>query len=167
MTTAYLGIGGNLGDRQANLERAVALLKKAVEVRNVSPLYETAPVGFANQPDFLNAAIAIETTLPPRALLEVLQNVERQLGKATPFANGPRTLDLDLLLYGSDIVDEPGLRVPHPRMHERRFVLTPLVRIAPDFVHPVLHQTLRELLSALPANGVRLWQGASPTFPTP
>jgi 2-amino-4-hydroxy-6-hydroxymethyldihydropteridine diphosphokinase len=149
LTTGYVALGGNEGDRLANLERAVRELSTRFAVTARSPLYETEPVGFADQPWFLNAVIAIETDRTPHALLRELQWVERMLGKATPFANGPRTLDLDLLLYGDTVIDEPGLQVPHPRMHERGFVLTPLADIASDFLHPALKRTIGDLANTV------------------
>jgi 2-amino-4-hydroxy-6-hydroxymethyldihydropteridine diphosphokinase len=131
---AYVAIGSNLGDREQTLLDAVEALgaEPGVEVAAVSSLIETDPVGFLDQPRFLNGVVALETTLPARALLDLLLEVERRFGRnrdGVP-AQGPRTLDLDLLLYGDEEIDEPGLQVPHPRMHERPFVLGPLAEIA-------------------------------------
>ncbi|HZR93511.1 MAG TPA: 2-amino-4-hydroxy-6-hydroxymethyldihydropteridine diphosphokinase [Gaiellaceae bacterium] len=139
MTRAYVGLGSNLGDRERLLRRAVELLDAAdgVEVVAVSSLRETDPVGFAEQPRFLNAAAALETTLAPRALLDLLLAVERELGRTRAGPRfGPRTIDLDLLLHGSAVVCEPGLTVPHPRLHERRFALEPLAELDPRLVVP-------------------------------
>ena len=138
MTTAYVGLGANLGDREATLRRAVELLAQRVEVTAVSRFRDTAPVGFTDQPRFLNGAARVETDLEPRELLGVLLAVERELGRVregTP-RFGPRTIDLDLLLYGDETVDEPGLVLPHPRLHERRFVLEPLAELDADLVVP-------------------------------
>jgi 2-amino-4-hydroxy-6-hydroxymethyldihydropteridine diphosphokinase len=137
---AYVGLGSNLGDREQTLRNAVAALSEApgVDVVSVSALIDTEPVGFLDQPRFLNGVAALDTTLPPEALLELLLEIERRFGRSregTPPA-GPRTLDLDLLLYGDEEIDEPGLRVPHPRMHERPFVLGPLAEIAPELRIP-------------------------------
>ena len=138
---AYVGLGANLGDREAALRRALELLalRPDVEVVAVSSFRETEPVGYLDQPRFLNAAAGLETALPPRELLETLLAVERDLGRVRDGPRfGPRTIDLDLLVYGDLRVDEPGLAVPHPRLHERRFVLEPLVEIAPGLVVPGL-----------------------------
>ena len=137
---AYIGLGSNLGDREQTLRSAVAALSEApgVDVVSVSALIETEPVGFLDQPRFLNGVAALDTALPPQALLDLLLEIERRFGRSrqgTPQA-GPRTLDLDLLLYGDAEIDEPGLRVPHPRMHERPFVLGPLAEIAPELRIP-------------------------------
>lgn len=140
MPRAFVGLGSNLGDRESTLRAAVAELAAApgVEVIGVSTLVDTEPVGFLDQPRFLNGVVALETGLPPRALLDLLLAVEARLGRdrsAVP-AQGPRTIDLDLLLYGNEEIDEPGLRIPHPRLAERAFVLGPLAEVEPDLVVP-------------------------------
>jgi 2-amino-4-hydroxy-6-hydroxymethyldihydropteridine diphosphokinase len=136
---AYVGVGSNLGDREATIRRAVALLgaTHGVEIVSVSTLRETEPVGVVDQPWFLNGAVAIETTLPPRELLGLLLAVERELGRdRTGIRWGPRTIDLDLLVYEGEVIDEPWLRVPHPRVHERRFALEPLAELDPELEVP-------------------------------
>jgi len=133
MTRAYLGLGANLGDRDATIRAAVAALPDVVAV---SELRETDPVGVTDQPRFLNGVAALETELSPRALLERLLAVEHELGRERRERWGPRTIDLDLLLYGDAEIDEPGLTVPHPRLHERAFVLEPLAELAPGLVVP-------------------------------
>jgi 2-amino-4-hydroxy-6-hydroxymethyldihydropteridine diphosphokinase len=138
VTTAYIGLGANIGAREVTLLRAVDLLGQAdgVDVVAVSQLRETEPVGVVDQPRFLNGAVRIETALPPRALLDVLLAAETSLGRVRGERWGPRTVDLDLLVYGSEQLDEPGLRVPHPRLHERAFALVPLVELDPELVVP-------------------------------
>ena len=140
MTVAYVGLGANIGPREVTLLRAVDLLAEAddVEVLAVSGLRETEPVGVVDQPPFLNGVVEVETALPPRALLDLLLGIERTLGRVREERWGPRTVDLDLLVYGGEIVDEPGLRVPHPLLHERRFALEPLAELAPDLDVPGL-----------------------------
>ena len=139
---AYVALGSNLGDREQTLLAAVAALRAepGVELVAVSGLIETEPVGFLDQPRFINGVAVLETTLSARALLEVLLDVERRFGRSRDGvpAQGPRTLDLDLLLYGDEEIDEPGLRVPHPRLHERAFVLEPLAEVAPGLEIPGL-----------------------------
>jgi 2-amino-4-hydroxy-6-hydroxymethyldihydropteridine diphosphokinase len=138
-TAAYVGIGSNLGDRETTIARALELLDDppAVLVAGVATLRETEPVGVVDQPPFLNTAVRLDTTLGARELLDRLLAVERSLGRVrTGERWGPRTLDLDLLLYGDAVLEEPGLTVPHPRLHERRFVLEPLHELAPDLVVP-------------------------------
>jgi len=146
---AYLSAGSNLGDRQSNLEQAVAALNaRGAVVRKTSSVYETEPVGFRDQPWFLNIAIAIETAFSPIELLDACQKIEQEHGRIRTFANAPRTLDLDILLYEDLTSTTPRLTVPHPRMAERRFVLMPLAEIAPEIVNPVLGQTIKTLLAA-------------------
>jgi 2-amino-4-hydroxy-6-hydroxymethyldihydropteridine diphosphokinase len=139
MTRAYVGLGSNMGDRERMLWSAVHMLafNPEVEVVAVSSIRETDPVGLADQPRFLNAAVALDTELGPRALLDLLMAVERELGRTRDGPRfGPRTIDLDLLLYGDEVVDEPGLTVPHPRLHERRFVLEPLAELDDELTVP-------------------------------
>ena len=141
MTRAYVGLGANLGDRERTLREAVDALGagEGIEVVAVSTLRETEPVGVGQQPRFLNGAAALDTTLESRELLDRLLDVEQRFGRVrVPGEHGPRTLDLDLLLYGDEQIDEPGLTVPHPRLHERRFVLEPLAELAPGLVIPGL-----------------------------
>ena len=141
MTVVYIGLGANLGDRAATLERALAYLRAEPElhVLAVSQVRETAPVGLREQPAFLNAAAALETTLAPRALLDRLLAIERRLGRTREGLRwGPRTIDRDLLVHGDAVVARPGLQVPHPRLAQRRFVLEPLTELAPDLVVPDL-----------------------------
>jgi 2-amino-4-hydroxy-6-hydroxymethyldihydropteridine diphosphokinase len=148
---AFVGLGSNLGDREATIARAVELLSGAegVEIVAVSSLRETEPWGPVDQPSYLNGAAEVTTDLPPRALLDVLLAVERALGRERGGERwGPRTIDLDLLLYDGVTVDEPGLTVPHPRLHERRFALEPLAELAPAAVVPG-RGTAAELLAAL------------------
>jgi len=137
VTRAYVGLGANLGDRERTLRAAVDALaaEDEVEVVSVSVLRETEPVGVGRQPLYLNGAAELETTLTARRLLDRLLAVEQRFGRIrVPGEQGPRTLDLDLLLYGDEVIDEPGLTVPHPRLHERRFVLEPLAELAPGLV---------------------------------
>jgi 2-amino-4-hydroxy-6-hydroxymethyldihydropteridine diphosphokinase len=133
MATAFVGIGSNLGDREANLRRALELLagEEGIAVVAVSRLRETEPVGPVEQGPFLNGAVHVTTELPPRELLNCLLGVEQRLGRVRAERFGPRTIDLDLLVYGDEVVDEPGLTLPHPRLHERRFALEPLAELAP------------------------------------
>ena len=139
MTRAYVGLGANLGDREATIRAAVDALgaEEGIDVVAVSTLRETEPEGVGEQPAFLNGAAALETTLPARELLDRLLEIEQRFGRVRIAGeHGPRTLDLDLLLYGDDTIDEPGLAVPHPRLHERRFVLEPLAELAPGLLVP-------------------------------
>lgn len=136
--TAYVALGANLGDPVAQLRDGLAALARLPDTRvtAVSPFYRSAAVGYRDQPDFVNAVAALDTTLAPRALLEALLAIEREHGRVRSFLNAPRTLDLDIVLYGDRRVVEDGLEIPHPRMHERAFVVVPLADIAPDVVVP-------------------------------
>ena len=154
MVTAFIGFGSNLGNRIDFCDRAVTLLGLLPHSRldSVSSLYETEPIedGAAPGPTwFLNGAVRIETNITPKSLLDICREIERALGRDQDNRKGPRTLDLDLLLYDDCVLNEPGLIVPHPRLHQRRFVLAPLVELDPDRRHPLLGQTLRELLETL------------------
>lgn len=149
---AFVALGSNLGDRRAAIESALEALRRAdcVEVTAISPLMETAPVGGPPfQGPYLNAACALRTTLSARDLLLLLLRIEASQGRTRVERWGPRLIDLDLLLYGESVIDEPGLCVPHPRMHERPFVLDPLSLIAPQAVHPVLGRSVREIRDAV------------------
>jgi len=154
MPIAAIGLGSNVGDRAAHLRAGVEALRHAASTSllGVSAFIETLPVGPVTQDPFLNAAAAIETTMPPRELLNFLHRVERSRGRdrETEVRWGPRTLDLDLLLYDDLVIDEPGLHVPHPRMHERRFVLEPLAKVLPDALVPGYGLSVRTLLGRLP-----------------
>jgi 2-amino-4-hydroxy-6-hydroxymethyldihydropteridine diphosphokinase len=138
MADAFVGIGANLGDRESQLKSALELLaaEDGIEVVAVSALRETEPVGPVEQPRFLNGAVRLSTELSPLELLERLLAIEQRLGRVRKERFGPRTIDLDLLLYGDEVVEEPGLTVPHPRLHERRFALEPLAELAPGLVIP-------------------------------
>jgi 2-amino-4-hydroxy-6-hydroxymethyldihydropteridine diphosphokinase len=156
----YLSLGSNLGDRSANLESAIeALAEIGVRVSRRSSIYETEPVDFVAQPWFLNCVVEAETSLGPRQLLEGLQAIERKLGSKKLVPRGPRIIDLDIIFYGAAVIHEAGIEIPHPRLTERRFVLVPLVELAPEFPHPVLRKTAAELLAATEdRSAVRIWQ---------
>jgi len=150
MPTVYLSLGSNVGDRLANLRAAIDALPPAgVRVRQESSIYETEPVDFLEQPWFLNCVVEAETEIEPHALLQSLRAIESQLGSQKEFAKGPRKLDLDILLYGAEIVATRDLQIPHPRMLQRRFVLAPLAEIAPNLQHPSWPATASTLLAHL------------------
>jgi 2-amino-4-hydroxy-6-hydroxymethyldihydropteridine diphosphokinase len=151
MVSAYISLGSNMGDREKNLNAAIRKLRETagIEVTAVSSYINTAPVGYENQPDFLNAALELKTTLTPEALLAVCNQIEKDLKRERDIRWGPRTIDLDILLYGDMIVEKDNLTIPHPRMHERVFVLKPLNEIAPQAVHPVLHKKVESLYNDL------------------
>lgn len=149
MAEAWIGLGSNLGPRREHLRAALVELWRIGQVLQVSSLCETEPVGATRQGGFLNAALCLKTHLPPRALLEELLRIEAGRGRVRGERNGPRTLDLDLLFYDDAVIEEDGLQVPHPRLHERRFVLVPLCELAPGLRHPVLKRGLGDLLEAV------------------
>ena len=160
--TAYLGLGSNLGDREENLRRALALFGEMGEVTALSSVYETEPWGYAEQPSFLNMACGLRVALTPPELLAHAQDVERRLGRVRSIRYGPRTIDVDILLYGDLIIDTPDLCIPHPGIPERAFVLAPLAEIAPALEHPVLKRPIGALLMDAPGRDTLVKLGALP-----
>jgi 2-amino-4-hydroxy-6-hydroxymethyldihydropteridine diphosphokinase len=150
-TLAYLSLGSNVGDRAAQLQDAEARLGAAGRVVAASSIYETEPVEFAEQPWFLNCAVALETDKTPQQLMAAILKIEEAMGRRRVQKKGPRSIDIDILLFGDVIVESKELAIPHPAMHQRRFVLEPLAEIAAQVRHPVLKKTIRELRDALPA----------------
>ena len=149
--TVYLSLGSNLGDRMGNLNQAlVALADGLLVTRRISSFFETEPVGCGDQPWFLNCVIALETATQPAQLMAELLRIEHEMGRQRVLKKGPRSIDIDILLFGDDVVNTPELTIPHPAMARRRFVLEPLAEIAPELRHPVAGKTVRELLAELP-----------------
>jgi len=161
MATAYLSLGSNLGDRAANIARAVAALRaRGAHVTQESSLYETEPLELKEQPWFLNGTLEVQTNLSPQQLMQMLLEIEREMGRERLVHKGPRTIDMDILLYDSAVVKEPRLEIPHPRMAERKFVLVPLAEIAGEMNHPVAMMTIAEMLDATADKSeVRKWPG--------
>lgn len=159
-TVAYLSLGSNIGNRAEYLHDAITHLSEFGQIVAVSSLYETEPVDFTDQAWFLNCAVAIETTDTPDALMSAVLQIERKIGRVRTAPKGPRTIDIDILFYDALIIYRPELTIPHPAMHQRRFVLEPLAEIAPTAVHPILNKTVNELLRSLPEGQcVRKYKG--------
>jgi len=158
MATAYLGLGSNLGHRESNIASALKMLGQEARILKVSSLYETEPVGYKDQPWFLNCVCSVETNLSPQALLELAKTIEKNLGRKPTLRFGPRPIDIDILFYDDLILDSPDLVIPHPRLAERPFVLLPLREIAPKLAHPLLGATIEELWQkAENLEGIRLY----------
>jgi 2-amino-4-hydroxy-6-hydroxymethyldihydropteridine diphosphokinase len=160
MTVAAIALGANLGDRLATLRAAIERISRLGTVITISSVYETDPVGYLDQPAFYNAVLLLETSLAAEVVMRELLTIEADLGRIRTFANAPRAIDLDLLLYGDEIRHTPALNLPHPRMHERAFVMVPLAEIAPEMIHPRLGMRVDELLELIPEDG-----GVRVTFP--
>lgn len=152
--TIYLALGTNLGDRAANLKQAIAAMPPQITVKAKSSVYETPPWGYEEQPKFLNQVLKAKTYLDPDTLLKHLKRLEVALGRKESFTNGPRLIDMDILFYDDLIVNTPTLTIPHPRLHERAFVLMPLMDISPELVHPVLQKSIHDLAELCNAEGI-------------
>lgn len=151
---AFLSLGSNVGDRVANLKAAIERIRSLGEVIATSSIYETEPVEFLVQPWFLNCVLKLDTEKMPKQLLAAILNIEKEMGRHRRQKKGPRTIDIDILLFGNSVVETNGLTIPHPALHERRFVLEPMSEFAPDVRHPVFKKRMRELLEALPAGQI-------------
>jgi 2-amino-4-hydroxy-6-hydroxymethyldihydropteridine diphosphokinase len=154
----YIALGSNVGDRLANLKSAVANLAPQMMLKAKSPVYETPPWGYEDQHPFLNQVVKVETYLQALPLLKHLKRLERALGREVTFKNGPRVIDLDILFFDEQVFTSPELTVPHPRLHERAFVLVPLADIAPDFMHPVFDKTIKHLLEEVDQSGITVFE---------
>ena len=152
MTDVFIGIGSNIWNKEENIRKAICSIKEKCKILRISSLYETEPIGYKKQNWFLNCAIEIETEFEPLELLNFLQSIEKKMGRVKTIKNGPRIIDLDILFYDNKVINEKGLAVPHPRLHERLFVLEPLKEMAPDFVHPVLNKSIKEIYSMISYN---------------
>jgi 2-amino-4-hydroxy-6-hydroxymethyldihydropteridine diphosphokinase len=153
--TIYLSLGSNLGERAANLKQAIASLAPQLRVTKKSSVYETPPWGYTEQESFLNQAVKATTSLEPEPLLKHLKRLEVSLGRKATFRYGPRLIDIDILFYDDLILDTPSLKLPHPNLHERGFVLLPMMDIAPDLVHPVKKKSIREMVAFCDMNGIK------------
>jgi 2-amino-4-hydroxy-6-hydroxymethyldihydropteridine diphosphokinase len=160
-TTAYLSLGSNVGKRKANLRSAIEKLGELGKIAAVSSFYETEPMEFTAQPWFLNCAVEIRTELTSQDLLIRILAIEQQMGRHRRRSKGPRNIDIDILLFGDSVIDTPQLQIPHPAMHERRFVLEPLTEIAPDVKHSLLKKTARELLQVLPPDAGKVTKASN------
>lgn len=154
---AYLGLGTNLGDRMVNLQQALGQLEPLAQLLRTSRVFETPPWGYLDQPAFLNQVAEIETDLSPQELLDLVKGVEEHMGRVKSVLNGPRLIDLDILFYDDLIIDLPGLKIPHPRMEGRGFVLLPMAELAPGFVHPQLNRTILEMSARVDRTGIRIY----------
>ena len=164
--TVYLGLGTNIGDRAANLEAARLELEPGVHIQAASSIYETAPWGYLDQPDFLNQVLIGETSLEPAHLIVFIKQLEREAGRQPTFRNGPRIIDIDILFIDDLVLSLPGLELPHPRIEERAFVLVPLAELAPNLLHPTLRRSISELLKEIDPSGVRRLYPASLARPS-
>ena len=161
----YLGVGSNLGDKVSNCLRALERVSSSGQnyIEAVSSFYKTEPIGYREQDWFINCVAEVSTLLSPRALLQILQGIERRMGRKQLFKWGPRVIDLDILLYGAEVVQEADVIIPHPYLHKRGFVLFPLAELAPDLLHPVLKKTIKELLKGIEEEGgVELYAASPP-----
>lgn len=155
----YLALGSNLGERLANLKQAISSLSPQVDVKAKSQVYETPPWGYEEQPKFLNQVIKGNTYLDPEPLLRHLKRLELALGRQESFRNGPRLIDIDILFYDDIVLNTPSLVIPHPRLHERGFVLLPLMDISPNFSHPISKRTVREMLASCDVSDIQKFSG--------
>ena len=149
MVEAYIAFGSNIGDREANINRALGILKQKIKIIKISPLYQTKPMYLENQEWFLNGAAKVETELTPKGLLDFLKSTEKTMGRKDVGRNGPRIIDLDILFYSDRVLNETNLLIPHPKLQERAFVLVPLAEIEPNLIHPIYKKSIATLLSEL------------------
>ncbi|MDO8691827.1 MAG: 2-amino-4-hydroxy-6-hydroxymethyldihydropteridine diphosphokinase [Dehalococcoidia bacterium] len=161
MVQVLLGLGSNLGDREGNIRAALARLGAVMVVEKVSSFYETDPIGYLDQPSFINIVCLVSAELSPLGILDLAKTIEEQMGRKPNFRNGPRLIDVDILSYGDLVLDTEELTIPHPRLSERSFVLVPLSEISPDWRHPTLAKTALEMAGEVGSRGVRLMVGAA------